>query len=306
MSATRIVVLGAGVIGRIYAARMCLAGFDVTLVARGETAVRLAASGVSIANHGLPPRTVFPRIVTDVRNTDDADLAFIAVRRDQVEAARPAIQAIRARIVVSLIDLPLGLTNLARAVGPGRFVPGFPGVGGTIRTDGVVEFVDIAQQPTSVQDGPLSGEVGAVLRSAGFRTATVPDMTAWLKCHAIFIGAFESAIVACDGDLGALASDRSRVRTVVLAVREGLSALRARGTRIAPASIGTIFLRMPAWFATRYWMRQLAGPLGRLGFLPHSMASRTGELPALRNDIRDITTATATPLLDRLLDSAQR
>ena len=304
MSATRIIVLGAGVIGRIYAVRMSLAGFDVTLVARGETAVRLAASGVAIAGNGGPPRTAFPRIVTDIGDTDDADLAFIAVRRDQVGAAGPAIRAIRARIVVSLIDIPLGLPGLAGTVGPERFVPGFPGVGGTVGPDGVVEFIDIAQQPTSIQDGPVSGEVRDVLQSAGFRTATVPDMAAWLECHAIFVSAFESAIVALDGDLGALASDRSRVRTVVLAVREGLGALQDLGATIAPASIGVIFLRMPVWFATRYWMRQLAGPVGRLAFLPHSMASRAGELPALRQDIRLITAGVRTPLLDCLLDSA--
>lgn len=305
MRATRILVLGAGVIGRVYAARMCLAGFDVTLVARDETAARLAVSGVTIADNGDPPQTAFPRIVTHVGDADDADLAFIAVRRDQVAAAGPAIRAIRARIVVSLIDLPLGLPRLARIVGAARFVPGFPGVGGTVRADGVVEFVDIAQQPTSIQCGPHAGEVRSVLHQAGFRTVTVPDMTDWLQCHAIFVAAFESAIVALDGDLATLASDRRRTKTVVLAVREGLNALQSRGAKIVPTSIGLIFLRMPVWFATRYWLRQLAGPVGRLGFQPHSMASRAGELPALRNDIRALTAETPTPRLDRLLDSAQ-
>jgi 2-dehydropantoate 2-reductase len=227
--------------------------------------------------------------VTDVREAEEADLAFVAVRRDQVDSAIADIANIRARVVVSLIDLPVGLSDLRKGVGTQRFVPGFPGVGGSIADNGVVEFIDVRQQPTTIQDGPVSPEVAAVLRSAGFRTAVVPDMAAWLRTHAVFVCAFESAIVAAGGDLSMLAADRIRVRAVVLEVRAGLRALARRGFRVTPVSLRLIFLRMPVGFATWYWMRQLAGPLGRLGFLPHSMASRDGELPALQRDVRQLT-----------------
>lgn len=305
MRAMRIVVVGAGVIGRIFAARLCLAGHRVTLIARGTVASELAASGVTIALDGSASVTAFPVILTDAGDAEHADLAFIAIRRDQVDAIGPAMERLAADTVVSLIDLPLGLDELARLVGPRRFVPAFPGVGGTISPDGCVKFVDVTQQPTTIQLGPASAEVSAALQSAGFRTAIVPNMTAWLQCHAVFVCAFESAIVAVDGDLAALCADRTAMRNLMTAVREGLVSLASRGIEVSPAALATIFVRMPVWFASWYWRRQLGGPLGRLGFLPHSMASRRSELPALQDDVRVLTHGSATPCLDRLFDASR-
>lgn len=301
----RIVIVGAGVIGRIYAARLCRAGCEVTVVARGSAAQALIESGVSIRVAGGSMITVFPSVVTEMGSADEADLAIVAVRRDQIGAASSDVARLNARIVVSLCDLPMGLADLAILIGFQRFVPAFPGVGGCIGDDGVVEFIDVRQQPTTIQDGPVSMEVAGVLESAGFRTTIVPDLTPWLQSHAVFICAFESAIVAADGDLAALASNRRAVRNIVLGVREGMRALEARAVEVVPRSLRMIFLGMPVWFATRYWMRQLSGPLGRLGFLPHSMASRDTELPALQRDVRALTNAASTPMLERLFDSVR-
>ena len=253
----RIVVFGAGVIGRIYAARFSLAGHVVTVVARGKTAQELAAGKLATALSGQPVRRASVSIVTDVRDAGMADLGFIAIRRDQIEAASAAITQIRARVVVSLVDLPVGLDKLGSLVGTDRFVPAFPGVAGSLNSDQVVHFIDVRQQPTAVQIGPNSDEVRRVLQSAGFRTAVVSDMTSWLQAHAVFVSAFESAIVGVDGDLASLASDRRQVHALVLEVRQGLRALAARGIPVEPRSLRLIFLRMPLWFATAYWMRRL-------------------------------------------------
>jgi 2-dehydropantoate 2-reductase len=286
-----VLVFGAGVIGRIYAARLALAGNDVSLVARGAAASELA-SGVAIRLDGQRTvRTADVRIVTDVRDADEVDVAFLAVRRDQIEAGATEIALIRSRIIVSLIDLPLGLDDLRRRVGPERFVAAFPGVGGSVNQDGVVDFIDVRQQPTTVETSTLSGEVVGLLEAAGLRTVVVDDMTAWLQTHVVFVAAFERAIVEARGDLDSLASDYSGVRRIVVTVRRDLTALARRGGRVSPRALKIIFLRMPIWFATRYWMRQLAGPLGRIGFLPHAMKSEHTELPALLSDVRALTGA---------------
>ncbi|GAA1448816.1 hypothetical protein GCM10009617_35980 [Leifsonia poae] len=115
-------------------------------------------------------------------------------------------------------------------------------------------------------------------------------MTSWLESHAVFICAIESAIVAENGDLAALAANRNKTRKLVLRIRKDLRALHRTGTQVTPKSLRLIFLRLPVWFATAYWMHQLSGPLGRVALLPHSMASRDTELPALQHDIALITT----------------
>ena len=284
----RVLVVGAGVIGRIYAARLALAGNQVALVARGSATTTLA-KGIRIHAIGERERTVRVPIVTDVSEAGDVDIAFLAVRRDQLDAAIPDFARIRSRLVVSLIDIPRGLPEFRKLIGPARFIPAFPGVAGSVSDDGVVYFIDVRQQPTTVEDAPDAAEVVGLLEEAGFRTATVPNMDSWLQTHVVFITAFEAAIVRAGGDVASLAHDYSAVHDVVVEVRRGLRALTARGVQVSPSSLKTIFIRMPLWFATRYWMRQLAGPLGRFGFRPHAMKSQHTELPAFVEDVHALT-----------------
>ena len=283
----RVLVFGAGVIGRIYAARLALAGNDVVLLTRGDATTELA-HGVAIHRVGEDARTAPVQIVSDLSDCDEFDVAFLAVRRDQLEAAMEGFVHIRSRVVVSLMDVPLALAALRELVGAERFVPAFPGVAGSISASGVVDFIDVRQQPTTVEGAPRSTMVVDLLSAAGFRTVTVPDLNSWLETHLIFITAFETAIVSARGDVMALAKDYSAVRAIVLAVRCGLLGLSRRGGRVTPTALSIIFTRMPVWFATRYWMRQLAGPLGRIGFLPHAMKSQNTELPALLRDVHEL------------------
>jgi 2-dehydropantoate 2-reductase len=296
----RVLVFGAGVIGQIYAGRLSAAGHSVSLVCRPTTAARIKATGIILCRNGIVSAPVFPKIVVDAADAGIVDIALIAIRRDQVVAAAPELRRIQATTIVSLIDLPLGIEELAEELGAERFVPAFPGVAGVQRSDGVVDYLEVDQQPTTVGRSPREPLVTALLRSARFSTGVSNDMRAWLQTHAVFITAFESAIIGSPGGLSALAANSSGVRSLVLAVREGLIALRKRNTPILPTSIRVIFLVMPVWFATRYWRRALAGPLGALGMAPHSLASRETELPALQDDVRAILRGQNTPRLDAI------
>ncbi|WP_308466579.1 ketopantoate reductase family protein [Rathayibacter soli] len=336
----RVLVFGAGVIGRVFAARLLSAGHDVQIVARGETAQLLRSRGITLVRDGVRPETgraetVFPVVVTSLSDAVATDVALIAIRRDQVDAALPQLADIRADVVASLINLAGGsvatggadaaggLSALEAAIGPARFVPAFPGVAGELGEDGVVRYLQVAQQPTTI--GVSSGRAAqdasapharlrALLRTANLPVALAGDMNAWLQTHLIFISAFESAIAARDGDVVGLAGDRASVRDIVLAVREGFTALQQPGRRpsgayrpgvtVTPAALRIIFLRMPAWFAARYWQRQLAGDLGRLGLAPHAMSARFTELPALQRDVRALLAPTILPRLERLFTAA--
>lgn len=308
----RVLVFGAGVIGRIYAARLMAVGHSVQVIARGESAQQLRQHGICLHPSGQQDRAataaVFPTIVEGVHEAEPADVAFVAIRRDHLEAALLPIAAIQADIVVSLINLPTGLATLTEAVGVRRFVPAFPGVAGKIGQGGVVDYLELAQQPTTIGSTRSASEdkaeaVSTLLQSAGFRTTLTDDMPAWLRTHAVFIAAFESALAARSGDAEALASDSQAVRELVLAVREAFAVLARHGTRITPTSLRIIFQRMPLWFAARYWGRQLGGYLGKLGLAPHAMATRFSELPRLQQDVREILGAGSAPRLESLFAS---
>lgn len=309
----RVLIFGAGVIGRIYAARFVSAGHDVVVLSRGATAEQLRQTGITLRRGDRNFGTVFPSIVVTTDEAGPVDIAFVTIRRDQVDAALPQLATLRARVVVSLVNLPRGLDGLAEAVGPARFVPAFPGVAGNADRDGTVTYLEVPQQPTMVgvagtitadDAAGLKDEVLALLRSAEFPTATTRDMSAWLQTHAIFIAAFESAIASVSGDAAVLAANRAAVRALVTAVREGFSALEARGVTATPSALRVIFLRMPVWFATSYWRRQLGGELGRLGLAPHATSTRHTELPALQEDVRALLAGTDIPRLESIFAAA--
>jgi 2-dehydropantoate 2-reductase len=284
----RVLVFGAGVIGRIYAGRLLAAGHEVAMVCRGATVDELAQTGIVLRRDGVLADAAHPAVFTDVQAAGCFDIALIAIRRDQVREALPQLLEIRAVTVVSLIDLPTGIEELAAALGVERFVPAFPGAAGALRQDGVVDYLEVAQQPTTIGSARENSVATELFNSAGFRTATTVNMAAWLQTHAVFIAAFESAIASSTDGVAGLARDRTAMRSLVLAVREGLRALEANRVVVLPPSIRVIFLLCPVWFAARYWSRQLAGPLGMLGMAPHSLASAHTELPALQDDVRSM------------------
>ena len=88
----KVLVLGAGVIGSVYAGRLAQAGHDVTVVTRGDRLDNLRDLGLRLRTGGaseLRPVVSFVDAVPDA----PVDLAVIAVRREQVmlaadEAAR--------------------------------------------------------------------------------------------------------------------------------------------------------------------------------------------------------------------------
>lgn len=287
-------------IGRIYAARLVAAGHEVSILSRGSATDDLRTNGIGLVCDGVADVRRFPRVIETLGDAGHVDLAFVAVRLDQVDAALVPLAAVDADVVASLINLPLGTDNLARTVGSDRFVAAFPGVAGRLGDQGTVHYIHIAQQPTVIGAGAGREMVVSALKSAGFPVAATKDMGAWLKTHAIFISSFESALAATAGDAHALASDSAAVRELVCAVREGLSALSSRGVSITPTGLRIIFQIMPIWFATRYWRRQLDGEMGRLALAPHAVASQHSELPALQRDVQKLMGGTLTPRLKQL------
>lgn len=225
----RILAFGAGVIGRIYAARLVMAGHEVSILSRGGATDELRSNGICLVPAGGDEVRVFPRVIESVEGAGHVDLVFVAVRLDQVDTVLVPLASLDADAVASLINLPLGTDRLVRAVGADRFVPAFPGVAGRLAGHGEVQYVQVAQQPTVIGDGPVREMVVSVLRSARFPIKATKDMDAWLKTHAIFISAFESALAAVSGDAHTLASDSAAVGELVRAVREGFTALHGRG-----------------------------------------------------------------------------
>jgi 2-dehydropantoate 2-reductase len=299
----RVLVYGAGVIGRIYGGRLARAGHDATLLARGPATAELAANGVRLLR-GDETVEVHPRVIEEVPDGSHWDVILLTVRRDQVEQALPVLDAVSADRVVVMLNQPVDVRALAARIGIARTVLAFPGVGGRRLDGGTIRYVQIPQQPTTVGRNGLEQPVVALLRTAAFPVAVSSDMTSWLKTHAVFITALGSAILIAGGESTALAADRGLLTEAVAAVREGFRALRRQRIAVAPTPLRVLFTVLPRIVAVRYWQRELRGPVGTDAIAPHLRASRHTEFPVLCDDVRRMMAGHGpTPRLDRLLDA---
>ena len=91
----KVAVLGAGVIGQVYAGRLADSGHQVWLLARNDTFAALSTSGVRLRSGGV----IYTPKVTVVDTPEQipcVDVAYLAVRADQVDAALPVLARIQA------------------------------------------------------------------------------------------------------------------------------------------------------------------------------------------------------------------
>ena len=89
-----ILVYGAGVIGSVYAARLQEAGYNVSLLARGERAVSLRAQGIVLENAATGQRTTTQvSLVDHLAPTDSYDVVIVTVRLDQLTSVLPTLAA---------------------------------------------------------------------------------------------------------------------------------------------------------------------------------------------------------------------
>jgi 2-dehydropantoate 2-reductase len=300
MRALRVLVIGAGVIGRIHACRLVDAGHEVTVLARGDTATELASQGITLCE-GSTCTSARVRVVETVPE-EFFDFILIAVRRDQSAAAIDVAATVPAGVLVPMFNNPLGLGSLRERCGADRVIGAFPGVGGYIAPDGTVHYLRIRQQPATVEcRGGREEPLVQALAEAGFRVERTNDMDAWLATHGVFVLALSAALARADYSLPRLTADHIAMRTMVRAVRDGFHALEVRGITITPPGLSTIFTRIPVAFAAYYWSRLLRGPLGEVAVLPHARATRDTEMAVLRADIAELIPPGAAPRFDHLL-----
>ena len=89
---SRVVVVGAGVVGQTYAGLLASAGHDVSLVARGHRAERLRTSGIALQRRDLTSRPTC-HIVSSLDGAGPADVVLVAVRGDQLPTVQSEIAA---------------------------------------------------------------------------------------------------------------------------------------------------------------------------------------------------------------------
>lgn len=300
----RILVVGAGVIGSVYAGYLLRAGHDVTLLARGRRLADLTDSGLVLENAEAGQREVLPVTAVDTPAPDARyELVLVAVRAEQLPGTLPLLVGIPDGPDVLFFGNTAGQSGqLCDTLGPRAFF-GFPAVGG-VRDGQAIRYVLISQQQTMLGEaaGTVSDRVQQlheVLQGAGFPTTITTDISGWLLGHAAFIVPIAFALYRVDTDPGRLATDRTALRTMVRATRQAFRALS--GTADVPANLRILY-RLPTTVVAGYWRRVMAGPRGELWFAAHSRAA-PDEMHSMATELQTAIKRTGHPApdLDALL-----
>ena len=302
----RILLLGAGVIGSVYAGKLLEAGHEVVLLARGSRLADLQSHGLLLEDAQSGNCTAQPVVVLNELASDDHfDLVLVPVRSEQLASTLAVLTAMTDGSDV----LFFGNTGdhgaeLAAALGE-RALFGFPAAGGT-RDGPTIKYALIRQQKTMLgePDGTTTARIRRlqhVLDGAGFPTLISADIHAWLLGHVAFVVPIAFALYRVGIDAPRLAADPAIMRLMVLATREAFTALRATGNEEIPRNLRVLY-RLPTVLVIAYWRRVLNSARGELWFGAHSRAA-PAEMHALARDLRQAMryTGRLTPNLDRLL-----
>jgi 2-dehydropantoate 2-reductase len=273
----RILVLGTGVIGSVYAGKLEQNGHEVVLLARGQRLLDLRAHGLILQEAVSGERTVLPLpTVSEVAADRHFDLVLVPVRSEQLNSTLPVLTTMTDVSDVLFFGNTVGRqAELTAALG-NRALFGFPAVGG-VRDGSVVKYVLINQQKTMLGESsgkttPRVKRLQGVFNDAGFSTKISADIDGWLLAHAAFVVPLAVSLYRAGVDAARLSSDSTAMRLMVLATRQAFAALRSIGNVEIPTNLRILY-SLPIVFGVAYWRKVLASPRGELWFAAHCRAA---------------------------------
>jgi 2-dehydropantoate 2-reductase len=285
----RILVLGAGVIGSVYAGQLLEAGHHVALVARGTRLTDLRTHGLVLEDAGSGEHRKLPIEALDVpAPVGRYDLVIVAVRCEQLTETLPILAEMTGAPDVLFLGHTAGHRRvLIEGLGD-RALLGFPAAGGA-RDGATVRYVLIRQQKTMLGEptGALSSRVQrlrSTFSDAGFPTRLSADIDGWLLGHVAFVVPIAFALYRTDTDPARLARDPVSLCLMVRATAQAFRALRTAHAAEIPTNLTILYLRMPEQFAVRYWQRVFASPRGELWFAGHTRGA-VHEMAVLRDEL---------------------
>jgi ketopantoate reductase len=308
----KILVYGAGPLGSLFAARLCEAGHDVSLLARGQRLDDLKKYGVVLVDTQTQQETVaHPRIVERLDPKDAYNLVLVIMRKNRALETLPILANNRhTPNVLFLMNNAAGPGELVKALGQDRVLMGFPMAAGYRREHVVYYLVGAkpgknAMIPIGEVDGritPRLQQVGHILASMkGFDVDLRTDMDAWLKTHvALLMPSIAPAMRAAGRDNVRMAHTRDAIVLAIRAIQDGFRVLRALGYPIVPESV-KIFERLPEPILVWGFRKRLVDPRIRIAMFEHAEAAQN-EIKYLADEFIALKhqTSIPTPSIDHL------
>jgi len=282
----KVLVYGLGVIGSVYAVRLAKAGFEVSVLARGERLAALRSGGLRIRNVFLDFEESAPvNLLETLDPSVRYDLVLVAVRSGQILAAlRDAARLPMPEAVVVIGNNLDDLSEQAALAGEDRLVLGFGAFGG-YRDGALIAYLDGRTRDRPGADRIGHSTLGAYSSSgaraleavrsafteAGLPVRECPDMRSWFLYHAALVFPLAGAIYAAGGGQERVCRTRDALVLGVRACRELFSALARLGYGITPAGL-RMFTLLPEPLLLGRLRKALAGEAARVAMFGHALA----------------------------------
>jgi 2-dehydropantoate 2-reductase len=310
MEKKKVLVIGAGPLGSVLAARLFQGGQDVAILARGERLNQIREHGIVLHDvvSGETSTDKVP-VVTAFNPEDHYDLVLIVMRKNHQLALLPTL-ALNKNVTAFLFlgNNAAGPEELTQALGTSRVLIGFPNAAG-YREGNVIHCIagqinDTAAIPFGEADGsikPRTRQVAEILASAPGYTAEIHRyMDAWLKSHvALLFPTMARAIKVC-GDRKQLLQTRDGMILYIRSLRECFKVLKNLGYPILPKKFRCLSW-LPEPLLLLIFKKLLSNELMETALDRHADAAQS-EIEHLQLEFQDLVdkSGVPTPTMDQM------
>ena len=200
----KILIYGAGVIGSLYAALFAEAGYDTCIYARGKRLEFLKKNGLLYKKKQNIKRAE-TTILGELSDDDIYDFVLLTVRENQLYEALTELKNNKSNTIVTMVNSLDSYKKWEDIVGTGRILPAFPGAGGSINDDGILDASLIPRiiQPTTFAEiagnkSERTKQFSKILKHAHIPYQEVKDMHMWQLCHLAMVVPIADAYYEAD------------------------------------------------------------------------------------------------------------
>ena len=250
----RILIYGAGVIGSLYAVLFAETGYDTSIYARGKRLEFLKKNGL-LYKKNQNIRRAEATILGELSDNDAYDFILLTVRENQLYEALAELKNNKSNIIVTMVNSLDSYKKWEDIVGKGRILPAFPGAGGSINNDGIL---DAALTPRMIQPttfAEISGnksektkQFSKILRHAHIPYKKVMDMHLWQLCHLAMVVPIADAYYESD-DPEKVEKEWKIMRKTAERLKRNFNFLRKQKGKLSPWKMN-IFRFLPLSFLT--------------------------------------------------------
>ena len=288
----KVLVVGAGAIGSLFAGKLSSSGVDVTILARGKRLESIDSYGLLLRESTSSLVEKFPiKVIQSLTPDDRYDFVLVTVQRTQVDALLPILKKNQSSSFVFMVNTASGYDSYIKAVGANRVMLAFPSAGGEV-IDQVVVYrmgrglVRLFQTTTVGELIPSSDNrvkrLMKIFRQSGIPTVACRSMDAWQKTHVAVVCAIAQALYKHGGNPLELSRHPADVRLMVAAMQEGFIILRFLGFPIVPKKLW--YLRLPRVIVAIVFSLVLRTELAETAMAKHARRA-TEEMGILKQEL---------------------